>query len=105
MQFIASDIPWNIAHMMISNGLVKLSEESAEVIQVAQKLVAYPRLQTCRDSPHPDGTYLLERLEMEIGDVLAAIEFVSKKLNLNPQNVASQCEKKMKLFERWDLEP
>lgn len=90
---------------MVHNGLVKLSEESAEVIQVAQKLVAYPELQLCRGHKHPDGTYLIERLELEIGDALAAIEFVSEKLNLNSQAISTQIIKKLALFKLWDTQP
>lgn len=89
---------------MKQSGLVKLSEEAAEVVQVAQKLVQYPQLQSERVLTHPDGTILLDRLEDEMGDVLAACYFVAKKLKLDQQKIIRRREDKLNLFERWDKE-
>ena len=94
---------------MAFQGLVKLSEEAAEVIQVAQKLVAYPSLtsQAARDEgwTHPDGTHLTIRLQEEIGDVLAAIEFVAGRLRLDRRTIEARRVFKLALFEQWDKEP
>lgn len=92
---------------MRHNGLVKLSEEAAEVIQVAQKLIAYPELQLA-ESPldlHPDGTQLRRRLESELGDLLAALTFVVNKLQLNGNTVEDRRDEKKALFQKWDSEP
>lgn len=94
---------------MSNNGLVKLSEECGEVIQVAQKMVAYPQLQLkeglLSSGVHPDGTNLRERLEDEVGDALAAIAFVRTKLGLDNERIKQRIELKIMLFTQWDGEP
>lgn len=89
------------------NGLLKLSEECAEVVQVAQKMVAYPELQTALDleQRHPDDTHLRSRLEEELGDALAAIHFTIAKLKLSTKRVEQQQVMKGMLFVKWDGEP
>ncbi len=89
---------------MSHNGLVKLSEECAEVIQVAQKLVAYPNLQYESTERHPDGTFLLERLTEEIADAMAAFTFVIVKLSLNKDIVRERYHQKLSRFKQWDLD-
>lgn len=52
-------------------GLAKLAEECGELQQVIGKLLAYPT------GPHPDGgDPLTRRLEDEMADVAAAIDFL-----------------------------
>jgi len=64
--------------VMTLNGLAKLTEEIGELIQVAGKKMAYA------DGTHPDGKGdLNSRMQEEMGDVVAAIAFVSKKLKLD----------------------
>jgi len=64
--------------VMTLNGLAKLTEEIGELIQVAGKKMAYA------DGNHPDGKGdLNSRMQEEMGDVVAAIAFVSKKLSLD----------------------
>jgi NTP pyrophosphatase (non-canonical NTP hydrolase) len=92
---------WGMA--MSHDGLVKLSEEAAEVIQVAQKLIAYPEL--AFGGTHPDGVTSREKLELEIGDLRAAILFVKHKLSLNEEAIFHQANKKLGLFLQWDKEP
>ena len=85
-------------------GLVKLSEESAEVIQVAQKLIAYPELIHSKIIQHPDGTILLDRLEDEMADVYAAFRFVTEKLGLDKERISTRSLSKLELFRQWDKE-
>ena len=89
---------------MSHKGLVKLSEEAAEVTQVAQKLVAYPELEFDDIDKHPDGSNLRQRLEEEMGDVLAAIDFVTTKLNLASESIQDRRALKLVTFRRWDRE-
>lgn len=91
---------------MRENGLVKLSEEGGEVIQVAQKLIAYPELQprVNEQARHPDGSRLRLRLEDELGDLLAAIEFVTEKLDLDTGRINSHHQQKLDRFRQWDEE-
>ena len=90
---------------MLHNGLAKLSEESGELLQVAGKMLQYPLLQTSGNMTHPDGTNLRERLQEEMGDLKAAIDFVGGKLELDSQAVTDRWAAKLKLFKQWDSEP
>ena len=102
--------------MMRENGLVKLSEEAAEVIQVAQKLIQYPNLQEPLNpaldparaalfpTKHPDGTNLRLRLQDELGDLLAAVTFVVNKLKLDGEAIENRRDMKRNLFHQWDNE-
>lgn len=94
---------------MSHRGLVKLSEEAAEVIQVAQKLIAYPTLQSvvARDCgwTHPDGSNLTLRLQDELGDLIAAARFVVERLQLDRQAIDQRIAKKLALFQEWENEP
>jgi len=89
---------------MDNNGLTKLTEECGELIQVAAKLQTYSELQFARNKTHPDGTILLDRLELEIGDVIAAILFIKEKLQLDNDAIKNQSKRKLKLFKQWDSE-
>lgn len=85
--------------MMVHGGLVKLVEECGEVVQVAAKKIAYPA------EPHPDGGGELNaRLEDELADLLAAIEFVSVKLGLDAERMRTRVERKFAMFEKWSNE-
>lgn len=86
-------------------GLVKLSEECGELIQVASKLVSYPELQTSWTDEHPDGTILLDRLQEEVADVLAAITLIRQTLVLSDTPIDDRKLYKLKLFRRWMAEP
>jgi hypothetical protein len=62
-------------------GVTKLIEELAELIQVLAKKNAFMDTDV-----HPDGKGLLSiRMEEEIGDVLAAIDYCTEKLNLRSE--------------------
>lgn len=84
---------------MSNRGLTKLVEECGEVIQVAAKRIAYPDVIT-----HPDGSRLDERLESELGDMMAAARFVIKKMGLNSDHVNARFLTKFAQFEAWDNE-
>lgn len=85
--------------MMKSKGLVKLMEECGELTQVCAKRAAYPR------GKHPDEYRekpLNERIEEEMGDVLGAIQFVTKKLGLDRTRIIMRGAKKFARFKGWD---
>jgi NTP pyrophosphatase (non-canonical NTP hydrolase) len=84
---------------MAHNGLAKLVEESGELSQVAGKLLQYPH------GEHPDGQGpLLHRLELEMGDVLAALRFVAQKHQIDSSRVNFYAASKLELFNKWDKE-
>lgn len=78
-------------------GVSKLIEEMGEVQQVLGKLLG-----TNGEAEHWDGTNLYERLEDELGDLLAAIEFFT---NANPvldyRAIEVRATAKCALFYRW----
>lgn len=86
-------------------GLLKLTEECGELVQVASKLASYPRLVFAMFAKHPDGTVLRERLQDEMGDVLAAIQFVTEKLTLDSDTIDARKFRKLSRFRQWDTEP
>lgn len=67
---------------MHAKGLVKLLEECGELSQVAAKKIAYPDT-----DEHPDGSSLSLRLEQEIADVLAAIDYVTRAYGLSEVSI------------------
>lgn len=85
--------------MMTNKGLTKLIEECGELIQVVAKKIAY-----MNTDHHPDGTSMKLRLEDEIGDVLAAIDFSSQKLDLNLNSIYARHRLKYSIFRGWDQE-
>lgn len=89
---------------MQQNGLAKLTEEAGEVLQVAGKMQQYPELQFEQDMPHPDGKNLRRELEKELGDLLAAIIFTSRKLKLDELVIDDRAQRKLALFNQWDKE-
>lgn len=90
---------------MKHNGIPKVVEELGEALQILGKLLQYPNLQLTRDVRHPDGTILLDRLEEEMGDVIAATAFLSAKFGLNRENIQARTTTKIALFTKWDQEP
>ena len=83
---------------MPGKGLVKLSEECGELVQIAMKKLNYPDT-----DQHPDGKGpLIQRLEDEIADVRAASLFVENKLRLNRDRMAARELKKFIQFKKWD---
>lgn len=81
-------------------GLSKLIEECGELQQVMGKILA-----TGGDPHHWDGSNLVQRMEEEIGDVLAAIGFVvfhTKALDFDA--IAHRSQEKRLRFEQWHEE-
>jgi NTP pyrophosphatase (non-canonical NTP hydrolase) len=86
---------------MTANGLAKLLEELGELAQVAAKRLAY-----FHTSAHPDGAGdLNERMQHEMGDVLAACDFVAARFGLDKDAIESRKFNKRCLFEKWHADP
>ncbi len=85
---------------MDKQGLTKLQEECAELITIAAKKSSYIHTDIHPDSDIPMST----RLEEEMGDVLAAINFVIKKFGLSEANIGTRAIKKFELYQEWDKE-
>jgi len=77
-------------------GISKLIEEAGEVQQVAGKLLG-----TGGESSHWDGSDLRERLQEEIGDLVAACFFVMEINGLDEERIRDRHQKKLELFKRW----
>lgn len=78
-------------------GLSKLIEECGEVMQVAGKFIG-----SGGEEEHWDGTNLRFRLEKELADLRAAIDFVIDHNRLDRQGVIDPIyDNKRKMFERW----
>lgn len=80
-------------------GLSKLVEECGEVCQVAGKIIGNEGR-----ADHWDGSHLPTRITEEIGDLLAAIDFVTAKNGLGRIAIDVRRRKKRELFEQWHAE-
>lgn len=78
------------------NGLSKLIEECGEVLQVAGKIIGNEG-----KINHWDGSNLRDRLESELGDLLAAINFVIDENGLHLTSIQKQCDIKTETFKKW----
>lgn len=74
-------------------GLAKLSEESAELIQVAAKLAA------CPEGTYYDGKDLIKWLQDEMADVSAILQFVEHHNNLAVDH--NRVQEKYRKFCEW----
>lgn len=81
---------------MCAKGVAKLVEECGELQQVLGKRLAY-----WGTDDHPDGTDLSVRMTEELGDVLAALRFVSSKFGVLGA-VQRRATAKEELFWTWD---
>jgi NTP pyrophosphatase (non-canonical NTP hydrolase) len=82
---------------MSCNGLAKLLEECGELVQIASKKLAY-----FHTDQHPDGAgSLQERMEDEMGDVLAAITFCIFSFGLNAERIQARTKMKLERFMAW----
>ena len=77
-------------------GVSKLIEEAAEVLQVAGKLLG-----SRGDVDHFDGSNLKARFEVELGDLLAAVDFVSRHNDLDAAAIKRQRQAKLARYEEW----
>jgi len=83
---------------MSANGLTKLMEECGELVQICAKKIAY-----YDSDDHPDGKgSMITRMTEEMGDVLAAIDFVARKWQISEDALAARRLKKRELFIEWD---
>jgi NTP pyrophosphatase (non-canonical NTP hydrolase) len=80
-------------------GLTKLIQKCGELIQVSAIKQAYFDVDT-----HPDGSSIKNRLQEQIGDVLAAIDFVVFMLNLDLRTISERHISKLETFHRWNSE-
>lgn len=82
---------------MAANGLVKLLEELGELSQIAAKKLAY-----YDTDEHPDGNgSIKKRIEDEMADVLAAIDFSIAAHGLDEGRILDRAEAKLALFKSW----
>lgn len=86
--------------MMTAKGLAKLCEEMGELQQIIGKKLAY-----FDTDKRPDGKSISARMEEEMGDVLAAIDFVSIKFNLNREAIEKRKLHKLCTYQEWDKLP
>lgn len=77
-------------------GISKLVEETGEVQQVCGKLIANEGR-----ADHWDGTNLVDRMTEEMGDLLAAINFVIDVNRLNLTAIQERRDDKLRLFHGW----
>lgn len=82
---------------LANNGLTKLSEECGELIQIAQKKIAFPHTD---DHPDKKGS-LKQRLQEEIADVLAACSIVIDINKLDTTTISNRVKTKYELFDTW----
>ena len=83
---------------MDKKGLTKLVEECGELTQIAAKKMAYMNLDV-----HPDnGGSMKQRLEEEMGDVMAAVSFVIASLGLDNEAIMKRADEKTRLFVKWE---
>jgi NTP pyrophosphatase (non-canonical NTP hydrolase) len=82
---------------MHEKGLTKLIEECGELIQIAAKQSAY-----LGDDSHPDGSHMPTRMQEEMGDVLAAIDYVVGSFQLSLKEIDRRRNMKFKTYEKWD---
>lgn len=83
---------------MAAAGVAKLIEECGELVQALGKKLAW----WDTDEPHWDGTVLNERIEEEMGDVLAAIWFAAEQLGLDRIDIGARQYSKTQLFGDWN---
>lgn len=79
-------------------GVSKLVEEIGELGQVLGKLMG-----SRGETQHWSGN-LWDMLHDEIGDVVAAVEFVITYCQLDRKRIYERATKKLELFEKWHRE-
>jgi NTP pyrophosphatase (non-canonical NTP hydrolase) len=78
-------------------GLSKIIEETSELNTVIAKLMA-----TEGNKEYWEGVNLLDSIEEELGDTLAAILFTLKhNADINNFYVLERMQKKLNLYEKW----
>ena len=80
-------------------GMSKLIEEMGELQQVLGKLIAIGGAST-----HWDGSNLVDRVEEEVGDVMAALTFFIEQNHLSSSAINERVMLKLDLFRTWHSE-
>ena len=88
---------------MHNRGLTKLAEECGELIAAAMKAAAMHDAKPGEDI-HWDGKPLKARLEEEMGDVIAAINYAGGALGLSKDRVNARAEYKFATYKTWNRE-
>lgn len=81
------------------NGLSKLIEEAGEIVQVAGKIIA-----TGGNRQHWEGSDLKVRLEEEIADLVAAVQFMTERGAIDGDHIRRRAARKLETFTRWHHE-
>lgn len=83
---------------MANQGLTKLIEECGELVQILAKKTAYPT------GKYPTRKFkdINARIVEEMGDVLAAMEFVVDKFELPGDEIEERMNTKLKKYKEWD---
>lgn len=84
---------------MAARGYAKLAEELGELTQVVGKRLAY-----WDNDAHWDGSNITDRMVEEMGDVIAAIQFVCERNGIDPYRVLDRWNDKVGLFRRWEVD-
>jgi NTP pyrophosphatase (non-canonical NTP hydrolase) len=77
-------------------GISKVTEEAGEVLQIAGKLMGSMGV-----IHHWDGTNLKDRIEEELADLYAAIQFVVEHCHLDEDRFLNRAAEKRQVFNRW----
>ena len=85
--------------MMHNKGISKLVEETGELSEILGKISAAG----FGISPYT-GINLTERLQEELADVLASIDFLIEKNNLNDDEIQKRRRMKYCKFVKWDIQ-
>lgn len=85
---------------MSLHGVSKTIEECGELIQILGKKLAY-----WDNDNHPDGMPISTRIENEMADVIAAIEFTAPLIGLDIDRILARKNAKLATFEGWHDTP
>ena len=81
---------------LVRQGANKVQEECGELIQaLAKREAAGP------GKRHWDGLAVDTRVEDEMGDVLAAVQYAAEQMGLDQKRIAARMEKKYALYCKW----
>ena len=82
---------------LVRQGANKVQEECGELLQALAKREAVGP-----GKRHWDGSLVDRRVEEEMADVLAAIQYAAERMGLNQKLIAARMEKKYALYCKWE---